>query len=183
MNTVIEDGTGSGSIAAVVGNELQVTTETEAMKANVRGDAYTVIADSVDPDGAASDWFYMMNNDSRNLIIYRISGWCVSTDEEFNILLGATDAGSDAGDVITPVNNNVGSGKLPEIDCTSDTTDLAITGGSIVTTVKFDHVTLQASSHLFPSGIILAPGTRLHMEAAGAGIVHMNLYFYMEKEC
>jgi len=180
MNAFIEDGVGSGGVAAVIGNELQVTTETEAMKANIRGDAYTIIADSVDPGGAAEDWFYMMNNDSRNLIIYRIDGWCVSTDEEFNVLLGATDAGTDAGDVITPVNNNAGSGKLPRIECTSDATNLAITGGDLVTTLKFDHVTLQHTTHLFPSGIILAPNTRLHMEAKGAGIVHMNLYFYMD---
>lgn len=180
MEMLIEDGTGSGRIAAVVNNELNVTTETEAMKANMRGDAYTVIADSVDPGGAAEDWFYMMNNSLRNLIIYQIDGWCVSTDEEFNVLLGATDAGTDAGDVITPINNNTGYGKAPDIDCTSDATNLAISDGNIVTTLKFDHVTLQHAVHTFPSGIILAPGTRLHMEASGGGIVHMNLYFYMD---
>lgn len=130
MNTLIEDGMGSGGVAAVANNELQVTTETEAMKANMRGDAYTVIADSVDPGGAAEDWFYMMNNENRNLIIYQIDGWCVSTDEEFNVLLGATDAGTDDGDVITPINNNTGSAKALNIDCTSDATNLAITGGT-----------------------------------------------------
>ena len=179
MDAFIEDGTGSGGLAAVTNSELNVTAESEAMKANVRGDAYCALASGVDPGGAGEDWFYMMNNDTRNLVIYKIEGWCVSVDEEWNVLLGATDAGTAAGDVITPVNMNSGFTNTADVYIASDATNLAVTGGSIVTTLKFHHTTLLFETHDFPSGIILAPGTRLHIEAAVAAVVDMHLYYYM----
>lgn len=182
MDMLIEDGTGSGRIAAVIGNELQVTTEAAALKANLRGDAYTVVVDNIDPSGAGHDWFYMKNNDYRNLIIYKIEGWCVDANEEWNVLLGAT-AGTTAeadGDVELQVNNNSGFTNTADVLCISDTANLAVTDGSIVTTLKFHATTLLFETFLFPSGIILAPGTRLHMEAAVGDVVDMHLYFYME---
>lgn len=180
MDMLIEDGTGSGRIAAVINNELQVTTEAAALKANLRGDAYTIVVDDIDPGGAGEDWFYMMNNDSRNLIIYKIEGWCVDVDEEWNVLLGATDAGTAAGDTELQVNNNSGFTNTADVYAASDDTNLAITGGSIVTTLKFHHTTLLFETFNFPSGIILAPGTRIHMEAKVGDVVDMHLYFYME---
>lgn len=179
MQTFIEDGTGSGGMASVINNELNVTTESEALKANIRGDAYTVVVDDVDPGGAGEDWFYMMNNTNRNLVIYKIEGWCVDVNEEWNVLVGATDAGTAAGDTEALVNNNSAFSSLAEVYCASDDTNLAVTGGSIVTTLKFHATTLLFETFDFPSGIILAPGTRLHMEAKVGDVVDMHLYFYL----
>ncbi len=182
MDILIEDGKGSGHIAAVIDNELNVTTESAAMKANVRGDAYTVVVDDIDPGGAGEDWFYMKNNDTRNCIIYKIEGWCVDVDEEWNVLVGAT-AGTTAeadGDVELQVNNNSGFANTADVLCISDDTNLAVTGGTLLTTLKFHHTTLLFETFNFPSGIILAPSTRLHMEAKVGDVVDMHLYFYME---
>lgn len=182
MDAFIEDGGGTSDLVAVVHNELNVTTESEAMKANVRGDAYTVIVDDIDPGGGGQDWFYMKNNDTRNVVIYKIEGWCVDVNEEWNVLVGAT-AGTTAeadGDVEIQVNNNSGFANTADVLCISDDTNLAVTGGTILTTLKFHATTLLFETFNFPSGIILAPGTRLHMEAKVGGVVDMHLYFYME---
>lgn len=179
MQTVIEDGTGSSSLASVVNHELQVTTESEALKANARGDAYTAIVSNVDPGGAGEDWFYMMNNTNRNLVIYKIEGWCVDANEEWNILVGATDDGTGNGDTVAIVNNNTAFSSSADVYCASDETDLAIVGGTLLTTLKFHATTLRFTTFEFPAGIILAPGTRLHMEAAVGDVVDMHLYFYM----
>ncbi len=178
MDAFIEDGAGDGGLATVVNNELNVTTESEALKANLRGDAYFVNADGIDPGGAAEDWFYMMNNSNRNCVIYKIHSWGVSTNEEFNVLVGATDAGS-GGTAIIPVNQNTAYSNNSEVYVKGHTTNLAVTGGSIVTTIKNHPTTLIDTEFDYPSGIILAPGTRLHMEASGGGIVDMQLYFYL----
>lgn len=183
MDMFIEDGTGSGVLASVVNNELNVTTESEALKANMRGDAYTVVVDDVDPGGGAEDWFFMRNSDTRDLIIYKIEGWCVDVDEEWNVLVGATDDGLavSAGDVELQVNNNSGFANTADVYCASDDTDLAVTGGTLLTTLKFHHTTLLFETFNFPSGIILAPNTRLHMEAKVGDVVDMHLYFYMRE--
>jgi hypothetical protein len=141
------------------------------------GRAFSVLVD-VTTASTDDDFFYLKNNDDDILVITKIEGWCDDANQEIKILLGATDAGTDVGDALTPVAANVGSGEVPDIDCSQDATDLAITGGSTYRLMKFPPTALTRQDFHFPEGIILPKNTRLHMEASLAGLINLNIFFH-----
>ncbi len=151
--------------------------QAESLHGNKDGDTYSVLVD-VTSATTDDDFFYLKNNEDVNLIIYHIEGWCDDANQEIKVLIGATDAGTDAGDALTPVNMNTGSGGEADVDCTQDATDLAITGGSAVTLLKFPTTALELAKWDFPSGIIVPKNKRLHMEASLAGLINLNIFFY-----
>jgi len=133
----------------------------------------------VTTSSTSDDFFYLKNKGDDSISIYRIEGWCDDANQEIKILLGATDAGTDAGDDLTSVALNAGSGNVPDIDCTQDATDLAITGGSAVTLLKFPTTALEYQKWSFSEGIVIPKNKRLHMEAALAGLINLNIYFFV----
>ena len=127
---------------------------------------------------ADDDFFYLKNNDDDDLIITKIEGWCAA-NQEIQVVLGATGPGQFAsGDDIAPVAANVGSGQVADVDCASDETDLAIPGGSVYRLLKFSPTALTREDFHFPEGIILPKNTRLHLQAAGASLINLNMFFY-----
>jgi len=141
------------------------------------GSCFSVLVD-VTSGTTDDDFFYLKNNEDDDLQIFKIEGWCDDANQEIKVLLGATDAGTDAGDALTPVAMNAGSGEVPDIDCTQDATDLAITGGNVVTLLKFPTTALELATFEFKSQIIIPKNQRLHMEAALAGLINLNIYFF-----
>ncbi len=140
-------------------------------------ECYSVLVD-VTTGTVDDDFFYLKNNSDSDLIIYRIKGWCDDASQEIKVLIGATDAGTDAGDALTPVNMNAGAGNVADVDCTQDATDLAITGGSVVDLLKFHVTPLLESDWEYQEGIIIPKNQRCHMEAALAGLINLNIFFY-----
>jgi len=182
MKATIEGSPGSGDKAGVDERyNLAVSTASEALKANLRGDCYSVLSDITTAAGATQDFFYLKNNDSRDLVIFKIEGWHAAAKQEIAVYLGATDAGTDAGDVLTPINMNTAYGNNADVDCTQDATELAITGGSVVALLKFSETALLLRSFDFPAGIILASGTRLFFQDLTIGLHNMNVYFYFRE--
>ena len=173
--------TNKDGVSADVNEDAQLLVrsvrETEESFANKNGNSYSVLVD-VTSATTDDDFFYLKNKDDMDLVVYHIEGWCDDANQEIKVLIGATDAGTDAGDALTPVNMNAGSGNLADIDCTQDATDLAITGGSTVTLLKFPVTALELASWDFSSGIIVPKNRRLHMEAALAGLINLNIFFY-----
>ena len=173
--------TNKDGVSADVNEDAQLLVrsvrETEESFANKNGNSYSVLVD-VTSATTDDDFFYLKNKDDMDLVIYHIEGWCDDANQEIKVLIGATDAGTDAGDALTPVNMNAGSGNLADIDCTQDATDLAITGGSTATLLKFPVTALELASWDFSSGIIVPKNRRLHMEAALAGLINLNIFFY-----
>ncbi|KKN71417.1 hypothetical protein LCGC14_0421390 [marine sediment metagenome] len=182
QSVYLNDGTGSGGYAAKVNadNELLVSTAAEALRANAAGNAYCALAD-VTSATTDDDFFYILNNDARDLVIFKIQGWCDDASQEISILIGATDGGTGAGDTITPANLNAGSSNLADVICVSDATDLAITGGTAIDLLKFHATVLLLGSWDYPSGIIIPNGRRLHMAAALAGLINLNVFFYFRR--
>jgi hypothetical protein len=164
------DSEGRAKTYSVIENEELHVNENEKQCFSVLVDVTSASTDD--------DFFYLKNNEDKNLIIYRIEGWCDDASQEIKILLGATDAGTDGGDDLTPVAMNAGSGEVPSIDCTQDATDLAITGGSVIDLLKFSPVALTNGRWEYSEGIILPKNSRLHMEAALAGLINLNIFFY-----
>ncbi len=176
---VINDPDGQ---AAKVTEEGQLNTraiiDVEALHVNRdEKQAFSVLVD-VTSATTDDDFFYLKNNDERDLIIHRIEGWCDDANQEIKIIIGATDAGTDAGDALTPVNMNTGSGEVANVDVTQDATDLAITGGNTVSLLKLPTTALQLETFEFSEGIVLPKNSRLHMEASLAGLINLNIYFY-----
>jgi len=154
--------------------------QSPALHNNARhGDTFSILVD-VTTASTDDDFFYLLNNEDEDIIIYRIEGWCDDASQEIKILLGASDAGTAAGDTLTPVAMNAGSGVVPDITCTQDATDLAITGGSAISLLKFNAVALQPGMWNYSEGIVLPKNKRLHMEAALAGLINLNIYFYFD---
>lgn len=169
----------SGKMADVnSGGQLMTTATAEAMSANLRGDCYCALGD-VTSATTDDDFFYLKNNDARDLVIFKIQGWCDDAEQEISIYLGGTDAGTDAGDAVIPINLNAGHiGGVANVDCTTDATDLAITGGSVADLLKFHNTALSLGSWDYPAGLILPTGTRMHAQAALAGLINFNVFFY-----
>ncbi len=155
--------------AVVEGESLHVNEDEE--------ETYSVLVD-VTTSTTDDDFFYLKNNSDSILIITRIEGWCDDANQEITVLLGATDAGTDAGDALTPVNMNAGSGNVADVDCAQDATDLAITNGAAVTLLKFPTTALEREEFIFHEGILIPKNQRLHMQAALAGLINLNIYFY-----
>ena len=141
------------------------------------GETYCVLVD-VTTATTDDDFFYLKNTSDTPLIIKRIEGWCDDASQEIKVLIGGTDAGTDGGDALVPANMNAGSGNSADCDCTQDATDLAITGGHVVSLLKFPPVALTRAEFNFPEGIILTKNQRCHMEAALAGLINLNIYFH-----
>ncbi len=167
---------------AYINDEGQLQThsiaEREALHVNtVEKQAFSILVD-VTTGSTDDDFFYLKNNADRDLVIFLIEGWCGDANQEIKILIGSTNAGTDAGDALTPVNMNAGSGEVADVDCTQDSTDLAIAGGGVICLLKFSPTALALGTWEFQSGLILPKNKRLHMEAALAGLINLNIFFY-----
>jgi len=182
MKTVIEDGMGTGGKAKIEKNAVAVSTATEALKANLKGNCYSALCD-VTSAVAAKDFFFLRNADERDLVIFKIEGWADDASQEVTIELNATDDGQAivAGDVIIPINMNSAFDNAAAVVCASDATDLAVTGGDTAAILAFDAVALQHRAFDFPAGIILSTGRRLHCNCSIDGLINMNVYFYFKE--
>ena len=170
-------GAGGEAVDVNSNSQMLVDAMTAALFANSKGNAYSALVD-VTSATTDDDFFYMKNNDARPLVIYKIQGWCDDAEQEISILIGASDDGTGAGDAIVPGNLNQGFSNSADVDCFEDATDLAITGGTAIDLLKFHNTVLTLGSWDYPSGIILSSGGRIHMAAALAGLINLNVFFY-----
>lgn len=170
----------SGEPAKVTdGGKLETYSVTESEGLHVNEEERLTFSALVDVTTATTDddFFYLQNTSDKDLIITRVEGWCDDANQEIKVVLGAVDDGTGAGDAIVPGNMNA-SGNIADCVCTQDATDLAITGGTVVSLLKFPVTPLERAEFVFPEGIILPKNQRLHMEAALAGLINMGVYFY-----
>ncbi len=166
----------SGKVTDVTqNNQLLVDTRAEAAFACQNGNAYSALAD-VTVASTDDDFFHLTNNDTRDLVIYKIQGWADDASQEITIELGG---GSDTGngDVITPGNLRAGGGAA-SVTCVEDATDLAVVGGTAVDLLKLHATVLLLSTYDYPSGLVLPSSTSMHANAALAGLINLNVFFY-----
>lgn len=158
--------------------KVYAVTEPEGLHINEDdGEAYTVMID-VTTSSTDDDFFYLQNTNDVPLIVTKIEGWCANANQEIQVAIGGTSDGTGAGDTLTPANMNAGSGNTADVICTQDATDLAIPGGRTVRLLKFPTTALEREDFHFPEGVILPKNQRLHMQAALAGLININVSFY-----
>jgi len=137
------DSEGRAEVAAVV-------TSRESHANWVHGEAYSAPF-ACDPDGAADCFFYLKNQDDKDLIVEGLELTAAGADEIY-VVIGATGtAVKTNGADITPVNLNAGSGNEADVLCYSNTADGAvdITGLSGGSTVKYIWITAAATTAYF----------------------------------
>lgn len=135
----IEDGHGTGS-------KVQVNTEgclcTKAITIpfgqhinSEHQEAYSVIINKT-PTAANDCFFYIKNNSDTNLYICSLTA-SAATDE--TIQMKVKDTGTPAGTTVnTPVNRNIGSGKVADVTCYDGVDITGLSGGSIIEQFEFD---------------------------------------------
>jgi hypothetical protein len=129
----LTDGTGNSYAAKVDdGNRLHVVslTKTSEHAANHdEGEAYSISFSST-PTGAGDCFFYIKNEDEKDMIIEGI-GMYLPAAEYFDVVIG--DSGTPVGGSdITPVNLNAGSGKTASGTFLSGNDITGLSGGSVV---------------------------------------------------
>ena len=143
---------------AIVNSEGKLRTysviEHEALHANENEDAAFSIVFEADPNGTDQDFFYLKNNDSRRMVIYKIRMATVTADIDVDIKLGCTGTPT-SGTAITPGNMKAGSGSVADVTCEYRDEDLALTGGTVVDTLYIDKDFLGTQEFTYEGGIIL----------------------------
>ena len=80
-----------------------------------------------------------------------------------------------------PKNMNSNYANNAKVDCGSDETDLALSGGDIAALWCVHLSQYGVGTKEFPSGLIVPPGKRIHCNALLAGLINMTVYFFFRK--
>lgn len=179
----IKDGKGTGQMAKVDSEGRlwgYATTEPEELHTNrLNKDSYLAYTD-VTPVGGGDYFFYLKNNDSRELIIqwYRI--WTESSAEAIDIIRQptGTPAGTSAANVVSA---NFGSTKTADVDAYEGTNITGLSGGS-----TFDRLRLSGDGKdvvdLYPGGIVLPQGSVIAFSVLNGAIpIEFTISFYFTK--
>jgi hypothetical protein len=140
------------------------------------GDAYSAVV-SVTPTGAGDCFFYMINNDNRDIVVSSMKLYSASA-ESVQIKLGdiGTVGGTHA--ALIPVNRNAGSAKTADVTCESGVDITGLSGGSVV-----DDLVAGATMWRWEwfTGLILPKNKMLSLYAVtGAIAIKMTIGFHFK---
>ncbi len=177
----INDANGTPAGVNVEGHlETHSIVEAEALHVNEDHDSsYSVIFEA-DPGGTDIDFFYLKNNDPRDLIIYKIRMSTGTLDVDVDIKLGVTGTPT-SGTTVTPGNMKAGSGGVAKVTCEYRDADLALTGGTIVDTLYIDKDFVGEQEFDYPGGIILPENQTMIFNCVGTdptADINTVLFFY-----
>ncbi len=127
--------------------------ESEERHAGEHGNAYCAVVEA-DPNGTDKDFFYLKNNDSNDLIIYKIRISTGTLDIDVDIKLGVTGTPT-SGTPVVPANIRSGDGGVADVTCEYRDEDLALTGGTVVDTLYIDKDFVGEQEFDYPAGIVL----------------------------
>ncbi len=179
MSTKMIIGSTGRAVPASGKGQLSVDTKSPMIYAAQRGDVY-VVAGAADPNGTDIDFFYLKNNDSRDLIIFRIRAYqAAGTDSSVTIKIGVT-GDTTSGTAITPVNTR-NNGPVANVTCEQRDADMALTGGTIVETIWPSASFVGEQVWEYEGGIILPFNTALVYNNATdpvANDIETQTFFY-----
>ena len=161
--------------------QLLVDTRTAALYAAQNGDAYSVIG-GADTSAGDADFFYLKNNDLRDLIIYKIRAYTTAADCGIAIKIGVTGS-PDTGTTVTPVNVET-NGPTANVTCEQRAGDLALVGGTTVDWLFLDKDFVGEQCWDYESGIILPVNTALiyntDTDPNAVNIATQTFFFFAE---
>ncbi len=158
---------------------VEASAHTPSAIAAAKQDAYAVPFEQ-DSGAVTSDFFYLKNTDSRNLLIYRLKLYTITLDVEVDIKTGVTGTPT-SGTPIIPVNLFTG-GKAADVVCEGRDGDMALTGGNTVTKLFLDKDFVGEQVWHFEGPIILPSDTAmvLYVNIDPTADIDGTLYFYFE---
>lgn len=177
----IEDGHGTGSKAQVNAEGCLCTNAVAIPFGQHVNDkhqeAYSIIV-SKTPTAANDCFFYLKNNSDMDLYICSLTG---SATADETIQIKVKDIGTPVGGSInTPVNRNVGSGKLADITCLDGIDITGLSGGSVIEQFTYDGNT-GSKKFRYSSCIIVPKNHVLTLYAVTGAIalkVSLSLMFH-----
>ena len=157
--------------------QLLVDTRPAALYAAQNGDAYTIVGAS-DTGAVTSDFLWLKNHDSRDLIIYKIKMYTPTLDLTIYVKIGVTGSNT-GGTVLTPANVRVG-GAAAEVTCYEEDGDMALTGGTTVDTLYIDKDFVGEQGWEYPGGIVLPQNSAMvyHTVIDPTADISTTTYFY-----
>ena len=183
MDTRILVGASGKPVPTSDAGQLLVDTMSPAVYANQRGDVY-VAAGAADTSAADADFFYLLNGDTRDLIIYQIRAYTTAADCGIAIKIGVTGS-TTSGTAITPVNMRT-NGPSANVTCEQRDGDLALTGGSTVDWLFLDKDFVGEQVWNYESGIILPYNTALiyntDTDPNAVDILTQTFFYFAEPE-
>jgi hypothetical protein len=180
----IEGNTYTAEVTSTERLKTDAEASTPAAIAAGEQDCYSVVFD-VDTNAATSDFFYLKNNDNRDLHVYRIRLHTLTLDTDINVTTGVT-GDPTAGTALTPINLYTG-GKAANVTCEEKAGDMALTGGNIVD-ILYLHQRAAGETYVgwqewgYPESIILPPNTAmvLHCVTDPTADIDGTVYFYFK---
>ncbi len=144
-------------------------------------DAYTIVFQQ-DSGAVTSDFIYLKNTSSRNLVIHRITLFTPTLDIQVSVTTGVTGTPT-SGTPIIPVNMFSG-GKAADVTCEGRDGDMALTGGSTVDVLFLDKDFLGQQVWDYPAPIIMPPSTAmvLNNDIDPTADIDGTIYFYIEND-
>jgi len=164
--------------------QLLVDTTPAPVYATQRGDSY-VAAGAADTSAADADFFYLKNNDARDLVIFQIRGYIAGgADCGVSIKIGVTGTPGTP-TAITPANMR-SNGPVANVTCSQRDGDLALTGGTTVDFLFMDKDVVGEQVWDFESGIVLPHNTALvyntDADPTGNDIATQTFFYFVEPD-
>lgn len=142
-------------------------------------DAFSVYF-AQDSGAVTSDFFYLKNTSSKNLVVHRITLYTPTLDIQVSVTTGVTGSPT-SGTALTPTNLYTG-GKAADVTCEGRDGDMALTGGNVVDVLFLDKDFIGQQKWDYPSPIIMPPDTAmvLNNDIDPTADIDGTVFFYFE---
>ncbi len=179
----IKDGTGTGRLMTVDSEGRAhgfVTTEGEEQHTNrLNADHYFMYHD-ITPTTAGSEFFYIKNTDTRDMIIKSYRLWTAASDEAVDIYRNKAGTPTTT-TVLTPVNANFGSNKTATAQVYESVAFGDLSGGQLIDRLRIGDTGVDVFSE-FAGGLVLPQGSSMTAQAVvGAIALEFTVSFYYTK--
>ena len=179
----IKDGTGTGRLMTVDSEGRAhgfATTESEEQHTNrLNSDHYLMYID-ITPTGAGSEFFYIKNTDTRDMIIKSYRIWTAASDEAVDIYRNKTGTPTTT-TTLTPVNLNFGSNKTATAQVYESVAFGGLSAGQLVDRLRIGDTGVDVFAE-FPGGMILPQGASMTAQTVtGTVALEFTISFYYTK--
>ena len=142
-------------------------------------DAYAIYF-AQDSGAVTSDFFYLKNTSSRNLIIPLIKLYTPTLDIQVSVTIGVTGTPT-SGTAIVPV-NMYARGKAADVTCEGRNGGMALTGGNVLDVLFLDKDFVGQQIWEYKSPVILPPNTAmvLNNDIDPTADIDGTVFFYFE---
>ncbi len=179
----IKDGLGTGRLMKVDSegrSHAFATTESEEQHTNRLNSDHYFIYHDITPTTAGSEFFYLKNTDTRDMIIKSYRLWTATADEGVDIFRNKVGTPTTT-TTLTPVNANFGSNKSAVANCFESVAFGGLSAGTLLDRLRIGDTGVDIFAE-FAGGLILPQGSSMTAQAVvGAIALEFTVSFYYTK--